>query len=159
MQHFRLVNWWIGGFVFLLSQTGYMDMSQKVKFSDLFSFSITGQDILKLFTSQNKRGCNPLMTAAEFESNDVLQFLLNFLKGFVISKGIFNLVGSIIKKWTKTLFFNCLLLTTEPPKIRDLRNRSLFYEILFTVFPCIVSAETILFWKWKMWKFSYRFAL
>ena len=101
-------------------------MRQKAKFSGLFSFSITGQDILKLFTSQNKRGCNPLMTAAEFESNDVLQFLLNFLKGFVISKGIFNLVGSIIKKWTKTLFFNCLLLTTEPPKIRDLRNRSFF---------------------------------
>ena len=66
-------------------------MSQKAKFSDLFSFSITGQDILKLFTSQNKRGCNPLMTAAEFESNDVLQFLLNFLKGLVISKGIFNI--------------------------------------------------------------------
>ena len=61
-------------------------MSQKVKFSDLFSFSITGQDILKLFTSQNKRGCNPLMTAAEFESNDVLQFLLHYLKGLVISK-------------------------------------------------------------------------
>jgi hypothetical protein len=69
-------------------------MGQRAKFSALFSFSITGQDILKLFTSQNKRGCNPLMTAAEFESNDVLQFLLNFLKGLVISKGIFNLVQS-----------------------------------------------------------------
>ena len=78
-----------------------MDMSQKVKFSDLFSFSITGQDILKLFTSQNKRGCNPLMTAAEFESNDVLQFLLNYLKGLVISKGIFNLFGSIHGKYRR----------------------------------------------------------
>ena len=65
-------------------------MGQKAKFSDLFSFSITGQDILKLFTSQNKRGCNPLMTAAEFESNDVLQFLLHFLKGLVISKVFSN---------------------------------------------------------------------
>ena len=26
-----------------------------------------------------------------------------------------------------------------------------------TVFPRIVSAETILFWKWKMWNFSYSF--
>ena len=69
-------------------------MGQKAKFSDLFSFSITGQDILKLFTSQNKRGCNPLMTAAEFESNDVLQFLLHFLKGLVISIGIFKSIPS-----------------------------------------------------------------
>ena len=63
-------------------------------FSVLFFCSITGQNILKLFASQNKRGCNPLMTAAEFESNDVLQFLLHYLKGLVISKGIFNLVPS-----------------------------------------------------------------
>ena len=28
-----------------------------------------------------------------------------------------------------------------------------------TVFPGIVSAETILFWKWKMWKFSYSFCI
>ena len=26
-----------------------------------------------------------------------------------------------------------------------------------TVFPRIVSAETILFWKWNMWKFSYTY--
>ena len=83
-------------FNFKLVQKSYkfLDMSLKAKFSYVFSFSITGQDILKLFTSQNKRGCNPLMTAAEFESNDVLQFLLNYLKGLVISKGIFNLVQS-----------------------------------------------------------------
>ena len=28
-----------------------------------------------------------------------------------------------------------------------------------TVFPRIVSAETILFWKWKMWKFSFSFCI
>ena len=28
-----------------------------------------------------------------------------------------------------------------------------------TVFPQIDSAETILFWKWKMWKFSYSFRI
>jgi hypothetical protein len=28
-----------------------------------------------------------------------------------------------------------------------------------TLFPPIVSAETILFWKWKMWKFSYSFRI
>ena len=27
----------------------------------------------------------------------------------------------------------------------------------YTVFPQIVSAETVLFWRWKMWKFSYSF--
>ena len=32
-------------------------------------------------------------------------------------------------------------------------------KILNTVFPRIVSAETILFWKWKMWKFSYSFRI
>ena len=46
---------------------------------------ITGQDLPKLFTSQNKRGCNPLMTAAEFESNDVLQYLLQYIKGHFFS--------------------------------------------------------------------------
>ena len=28
-----------------------------------------------------------------------------------------------------------------------------------TVVPPIVSSETILFWKWKMWKFSYSFRI
>ena len=28
---------------------------------------------------------------------------------------------------------------------------------LSTAVQCIISAETILFWKWKMWKFSYSF--
>ena len=28
-----------------------------------------------------------------------------------------------------------------------------------TVFPRIVSVETILFWKWNMWKFSYSFRI
>ena len=28
-----------------------------------------------------------------------------------------------------------------------------------TVFPWIVSVETIFFWKWKMWKFSYSFRI
>ena len=28
-----------------------------------------------------------------------------------------------------------------------------------TVFPWKVSEETILFWKWKMWKFSYSFRI
>ena len=29
----------------------------------------------------------------------------------------------------------------------------------FTVFSRIVSTETILFWKWKVWKFSYSFRI
>ena len=35
------------------------------------------------------------------------------------------------------------------------------WEICFntTEFPRIVSAETILFWKWKKWKFSYSFRI
>ena len=33
------------------------------------------------------------------------------------------------------------------------------YTYIYTVFPRIVSAETILFWKWKMWKFSYSFRI
>ena len=28
-----------------------------------------------------------------------------------------------------------------------------------TIFPCTVSVETILFWKWKIWKFSYSFCI
>ena len=39
--------------------------------------------------------------------------------------------------------------------------RSVFPLAIFliTVFPRIVSTETILFWKWKMWKFSYSFRI
>ena len=33
------------------------------------------------------------------------------------------------------------------------------YCFLITVFPWIVSSETILLWKWKMWKFSYSFRI
>ena len=29
----------------------------------------------------------------------------------------------------------------------------------FTVFPRIISAETIIFWKWKTWKFLYSFRI
>ena len=36
---------------------------------------------------------------------------------------------------------------------------SLPLNSLHTIFPLIVSAETILFWKWKMWKFSYSFRI
>ena len=31
--------------------------------------------------------------------------------------------------------------------------------IFTTVFPRIVSTETIIFWKWNMWKLSYRFRI
>ena len=30
---------------------------------------------------------------------------------------------------------------------------------MVTIFPRIVSEETNLFWKWKMWKFSYSFSI
>ena len=35
----------------------------------------------------------------------------------------------------------------------------LVYKELDTVFPQIVSAGTILFWKWKKWKFEYSFPI
>ena len=33
------------------------------------------------------------------------------------------------------------------------------FEVSITVYPQIVSLETILFWRWKIWKFSYSFRI
>ena len=39
------------------------------------------------------------------------------------------------------------------------RQRPMSRILRHTVFPRIVPAQTILFWKWKMWKFSYSFPI
>ena len=69
----------------------------------------------------------------------VLQIIMVYLKLLYLSKD-FPEVKNLSKIW-----YHLDL---------QLLKENLILQIWIIIFPQIVSVETILFWKWKMWKFS-----